>query len=118
MIILADEPIASLDPTSAHRIMEILQTLNRESGITVVVSLHQVEYAKKYCSRAVALNRGKISYDGPTSGLSLQLMQDIYGGDLEDFQDNAPSVEDVPQNQAYRRLEARPWGVDSASSLS
>jgi phosphonate transport system ATP-binding protein len=84
-IILADEPIASLDPESSRRIMEILQKLNRENGLTIVVSLHQVDYAKKYCQRAVALNSGRICYDGPSEKLSPQLMHEIYGGDLEGF---------------------------------
>jgi phosphonate transport system ATP-binding protein len=117
LIILADEPIASLDPTSSHRVMEILQTLNRESGLTVVVSLHQVEYAKKYCTRAIALNAGKICYDGPSKGLSLELMKDIYGGDLEDFQDKP----EEPLGLQARRLSHLPpslWGGDSPSSLS
>ncbi|MDR0620681.1 MAG: phosphonate ABC transporter ATP-binding protein, partial [Deltaproteobacteria bacterium] len=54
-IILADEPIASLDPESSILVMELLRKLNREEGLTVLVSLHQVDYAIKYCPRAVAL---------------------------------------------------------------
>jgi ABC-type thiamine transport system ATPase subunit len=67
-IILADEPVASLDPVSARRVMEILQTLNREDGLTVIVTLHQVDYALRYCRRVVALKQGKIVYDGPARG--------------------------------------------------
>ncbi|MDR2198656.1 MAG: phosphonate ABC transporter ATP-binding protein [Deltaproteobacteria bacterium] len=77
-VILADEPIASLDPESSRNVMEILSRLNQEDGITVVVSLHQVDFAKKYCSRAVALSSGRIRYDGPTSGLSSCLLKEIY----------------------------------------
>jgi phosphonate transport system ATP-binding protein len=84
-IILADEPIASLDPESAKRVMEILHKLNTEDGLTVVVSLHQVEYAKRYCHRAVALNAGSICYDGPSSMLSEDLMREIYGGSVEEL---------------------------------
>src|SRR5262249_45805287 len=54
-VILADEPIASLDPRAAHRVMNILAAINREDGVTVLVSLHQVDLALAYCSRIIAL---------------------------------------------------------------
>jgi phosphonate transport system ATP-binding protein len=54
-LLLADEPIASLDPVSARRVMDILADMNRRDGITVLISLHQVEYALSYCPRAIAL---------------------------------------------------------------
>jgi phosphonate transport system ATP-binding protein len=78
-IILADEPIASLDPESARRVMESLAGINREDGATVVVSLHQVAYAKKYCSRAVALSSGRVVYDGSSRGLSVETLCTLYG---------------------------------------
>ncbi len=68
-IILADEPVASLDPVSARKVMEILRDLNKTDGLTVVVTLHQVDYALRYCDRVVALKAGKMVYDGPTGGL-------------------------------------------------
>ena len=61
--IVADEPIASLDPGSARRVMDILADLNRSDNITVLVSLHQVEYALRYCTRTIALKHGKIAYE-------------------------------------------------------
>src|SRR5262249_53488794 len=64
-VVLADEPIASLDPESSRRVMEILARINREDRCTVVVSLHQVNVALKYCARTVALRAGRIVYDGP-----------------------------------------------------
>ena len=81
-IILADEPIASLDPASSRRVMEILAQINREDGITVVVSLHQVEYAKLYCSRIVALKDGLVVYDGPSAALTPALLRNLYGAAL------------------------------------
>lgn len=77
--IFADEPIASLDPVSARNVMKLLAELNAEDGITVVVTLHQVDYALKYCRRAVALKAGEIIYDGPTSGLTRDRLIEIYG---------------------------------------
>src|SRR5262245_15650843 len=68
--IVADEPIASLDPSSARRVMDILADFNRQDNITVLVSLHQVEYALRYCPRTIALKAGEIVYDGPSSALT------------------------------------------------
>jgi phosphonate transport system ATP-binding protein len=82
--ILADEPVASLDPVSARRVMEALQELNRKDGMTVVVTLHHVDYALKYCRRVVALQAGKVVYDGPASGLDRKLLIDIYGPEIDD----------------------------------
>ena len=67
-IILADEPVASLDPVAARKVMESLRDLNQQDGLTVVVTLHQVDYALRYCERVVALKAGKIVYDGPADG--------------------------------------------------
>ena len=90
-IILADEPVASLDPVSARRVMDILRDLNKDDGLTVVVTLHQVDYALRYCDRVVALKAGKVVYDGPASGLERKQLIDIYGPEFEDvFWEGAP----------------------------
>lgn len=82
-VILADEPIASLDPESSRRVMDILAKVNREDGCTVVVSLHQVNVAMRYCARTVALHRGRVVYDGPSSALTPQLLRELYGADAD-----------------------------------
>jgi phosphonate transport system ATP-binding protein len=82
--ILADEPVASLDPVSARRVMEALQELNRKDGLAVVVTLHQVDYALRYCRRVVALQAGRIVYDGPATGLDRKLLIEVYGPEIED----------------------------------
>ncbi|MCY1539191.1 Phosphate-import ATP-binding protein PhnC [compost metagenome] len=82
-VILADEPIASLDPESARKVMEILADINHQDGKTVVVTLHQVDYAMRYCQRAVALKGGRIHFDGPTAGLNPNFLNDLYGADLD-----------------------------------
>jgi phosphonate transport system ATP-binding protein len=64
--------------------MEILLKLNREEGITVVVSLHQVDFARRYCPRAVALASGRILYDGPSKNLSSALLREIYHSESKD----------------------------------
>jgi len=68
-IILADEPIASLDPRNSRTVMESLRTVNRE-GITVLVNLHDLATAREYCDRIVALNAGRLVFDGPPEELT------------------------------------------------
>jgi phosphonate transport system ATP-binding protein len=90
-IVLADEPVASLDPVSARRVMEILKDLNAADGLTVIVTLHQVDYALRYCRRVIALKAGRIVYDGPPEGLDRPALIDIYGPEFEDvFWEGAP----------------------------
>ena len=90
-IVLADEPVASLDPVSARKVMDILRDLNLKDGLTVIVTLHQVDYALRYCDRVVALKAGKIVYDGPASGLDQKQLIDIYGPEFDDvFWEGAP----------------------------
>ena len=80
-IILADEPIASLDPVSSKCVMEILKEINEVDGKTVVVTLHQVNYAKSYCQRAVALKKGKLYFDGHANELTEDRLSALYEGD-------------------------------------
>ena len=80
-LLIADEPIASLDPASARRVMDILAEMNRRDGITILISLHQVEYALNYCKRTIALKAGKIVYDGPSDELTPELLSSIYGAE-------------------------------------
>lgn len=84
-IILADEPIASLDPESARRVMQTLADLNREDGTTVMVSLHQVDFAQRFCPRTVALSHGKVVYDGPTAALTPAMLHELYGADAPEL---------------------------------
>ena len=85
--ILADEPVASLDPVSARRVMETLRDLNASDRLTVVVTLHHVEYATRYCRRVVALKAGKVVYDGPAEGLDRELLIEVYGAEIEEAMD-------------------------------
>ena len=82
--VLADEPVASLDPVSARKVMEILVELNQRDGLGVIVTLHQVDYAIRYCDRVIALKAGKVVYDGPSTGLDTTRLIDIYGPEFED----------------------------------
>lgn len=82
-IVLADEPIASLDPEAARRVMQTLADLNTQDGTTVIVSLHQVDVALRFCKRIVALQRGRIVYDGPSNQLSMAMLRELYGADAD-----------------------------------
>jgi phosphonate transport system ATP-binding protein len=84
-IVLADEPIASLDPESSRRVMEILSAINREDRCTVLVSLHQVNVALKYCPRTVALCDGRVVYDGPSAQLTPALLRGLYGAEADEI---------------------------------
>lgn len=84
-IILADEPIASLDPESSRKVMESLARIHREDGKTVVVSLHQVDYALKYCPRTLALKDGMKHYDGASRDLSVDFLRNLYGSNSLDM---------------------------------
>ncbi|MBK8325529.1 MAG: phosphonate ABC transporter ATP-binding protein [Betaproteobacteria bacterium] len=94
-IILADEPIASLDPESARVVMEILARINREQGITVLVSLHQVQFARRYCVRTVALRLGEVVYDGPSAALEAGMLRKLYGASVEEMLDGTETIDAV-----------------------
>ena len=84
-IILADEPIASLDPESSRKVMDLLVELNRQSGITVVTSLHQIQVVRSYCDRAIALKAGNVRFDGATVELNNEKLEAIYGSAADEL---------------------------------
>lgn len=77
-IILADEPVASLDPSRAEDILGMLTTLAREENQTVIASLHSVEYAKKYFTRLIALKDGQLFFDLPADSVTDEQLQELY----------------------------------------
>ena len=101
--ILADEPIASLDPASARRVMETLSDINRTEGTAVLVSLHQVEYARRYCKRTIAMRDGRIVFDGPSHELTTAFLREIYGEASEEL--ILPDAEDFAET--YETAEQR-----------
>ncbi|APW47709.1 phosphonate ABC transporter ATP-binding protein [Rhodoferax antarcticus] len=104
-VVLADEPIASLDPESSRKVMDILARINREDRCTVVVSLHQVNVAIKYCPRTIALHQGRVVYDGPSVGLTPAVLRELYGADADDILslgDHISSLEDKAKPVPHR----------------
>jgi phosphonate transport system ATP-binding protein len=82
-IILADEPVASLDPVLAHSIMQYLEQINQEDGAMVICSLHFLDLVHRYADRAIALNEGKLMFDGPPEEIDDAKFKDIYGKEAE-----------------------------------
>ena len=78
-LVLADEPMSSLDPALAHTVMELLRRINREDGITVVASLHVLELAQAYGRRIIGLHQGRVVYDGPPGSLDEAATARIFG---------------------------------------
>ena len=82
-LILADEPVASLDPVLAHSIMKHLEDINKKDGVTVLCSLHFLDLVHRYADRVVALNGGKLVFEGFPKEIDDQKFKDIYGRDAE-----------------------------------
>ena len=82
-VLLADEPIASLDPESSRNVMETLRDLNQKDGLTVLVTLHQVDYALSFCPRTIALKHGRVVYDGPSAELTPAFLKRLYGTECD-----------------------------------
>ena len=80
-LMLADEPVASLDPATSHSVMRYLEEINRADGITVICSLHFLSLARRYGTRVIALKAGKIAFDGPPRDIDERRFRDIYGED-------------------------------------
>jgi phosphonate transport system ATP-binding protein len=78
--------------------MDILAQIHREDKITIVVSLHQVEYAISYCPRTIALRQGRIVYDGPSSALTPSFLKEIYGSETEEL--FSPAIDKAMRHQS------------------
>ncbi|NDG48931.1 MAG: phosphonate ABC transporter ATP-binding protein [Rhodospirillales bacterium] len=84
-ILLADEPIASLDPQNARVVMEALRQVNRQDGLTVLVNLHHLDTARAYCDRIIAMHSGRVMFDGVPAELTAERVAQIYGVSEAEF---------------------------------
>lgn len=82
-IILADEPVASLDPVLAHSIMQYLESINKEDGVMILCSLHFLDLVHRYADRAIALNEGVLMFDGAPQDIDDDKFKEIYGKEAE-----------------------------------
>jgi phosphonate transport system ATP-binding protein len=78
-VILADEPVASLDPKIARQVLRYLKDISQQLGISVICNLHQIDFAREYAQRIVGLSQGKKIFDGPPSALTHEVLDKIYG---------------------------------------
>jgi len=109
-IILADEPIASLDPMNAQIVMDALRRIHDEDGRMVIANLHTLDTARRYCDRVIGMRQGRVVFDGTPDQLTTGVARDIYGADAS-FSEAATSTSidalDAPARQrALREAEA------------
>ena len=106
-LMLADEPVASLDPATSHSVMKYLEELNRKDGITVICSLHFLSLARRYGTRVIALKGGRIAFDGKPAAIDERKFKEIYGEDAEEVEiglDRSPAQPMSPNDAALRAL--------------
>ena len=99
-VVLADEPVASLDLANGRLVMETLRRIARGAGLTVVATLHHVDYARRYADRVLALKDGRVVFDGPPHALSDAALFEIFGVVPEDLADDVAAGADVVLEQA------------------
>jgi phosphonate transport system ATP-binding protein len=104
-IILADEPIASLDPMNAQVVMEALRRIHEEDGRMVIANLHTLDTARRYCDRVIGMRDGRVVFDGTPAQLTTGVARDIYGADAR-FSEEATStsIEALERSEAAARL--------------
>ncbi len=83
-IILADEPVASLDPLTTKQVMDDLKRINQELGITIIINLHFVDLAREYGTRIIGLRDGQLVFDGPVERATDEAFNEIYGRSIQD----------------------------------
>lgn len=83
-VILADEPVASLDPPTSHVVMKDLKKINKEDGITTLINLHFIDMAMEYADRIIGMREGEVVFDGPASEVSEKTFEEIYGRPIKE----------------------------------
>ena len=111
-IILADEPVASLDPVTAKQVMDDFKRINRETGMTVLINIHHVDLALRYCTRVVGIRAGEIVYDGPTEQVTQEVLDAIYMGGTDD--ENPADLSEVLPADAMAQVGANSAGTSKA----
>ncbi len=81
-IILADEPVAALDPITAKQVMDDFKKINKEMNMSILINIHHVELALEYTDRIIGIRAGKIVYDGPSKEVTQEILNEIYAGNL------------------------------------
>ncbi|MEL7136264.1 MAG: phosphonate ABC transporter ATP-binding protein [Pseudomonadota bacterium] len=99
-VLLADEPVASLDPRNTHAVMSTLSEINSDRGITVLVNLHSIDIAKQYCDRVIGLRDGSLVFDAPVNELTDSALHTIYDGeDIEEALAPVPPTDEFSPSE-------------------
>jgi phosphonate transport system ATP-binding protein len=91
-IILADEPIASLDPRNTRIVMDALLRINKHFGITVICNLHSLDLARTYCDRLIGMSAGRIVFDGAPAALTDSIARELYDLEAGEVMDRTPDL--------------------------
>ncbi len=105
-LMLADEPVASLDPATSHSVMKYLEEINKKDGITVICSLHFLSLARRYGTRVVALKDGKVAFDGKPAEIDERRFKEIYGQDAVEVEIGPERSEPQPMSATEAALRA------------
>jgi phosphonate transport system ATP-binding protein len=117
-ILLADEPIASLDPRNAQVVMDSLRDINRNDGITVITNLHTLDTARNYCERIIGMQGGCVVFDGSPDELTTDVARRIYGADgLEEAFSEAMTSTSLDPVKKARRKRKEAADVVAANQL-
>jgi len=85
-VLLADEPVASLDPATSHSVMKYLKQLNTDYGMTIICNLHFLSLVRTYGTRVVALKQGKLIFQGKPEEITQEWFKEIYGEEAEEVE--------------------------------
>jgi phosphonate transport system ATP-binding protein len=105
-LMLADEPVASLDPATSHSVMKYLEEINKADGITVICSLHFLSLARRYGTRVVALKDGRVAFDGKPVDIDEKRFKDIYGQDAVEVEIGPEKSQPQPMSRTEAALRA------------
>ena len=115
-IILADEPIASLDPRNTKAVMDALKTINQDYGITVLCNLHSLDIAREYCDRLVGLTAGEVVFDGAPAQLTEPFVRQLYGVEASQISDTEMPITETVVHAEFEPAVAMGKFVDNLRS--
>ena len=116
-LMLADEPVASLDPATSHSVMKYLEEINKKDGITVICSLHFLSLARRYGSRVIALKGGKIAFDGKPQMIDERRFKEIYGEDAVEVEIGLGRSYEEPQGMSSKDAALMAMADDTMHGL-
>jgi phosphonate transport system ATP-binding protein len=116
-LMLADEPVASLDPATSHSVMKYLEELNKKDGITVICSLHFLSLARRYGTRVIALKDGMVAFDGRPAEIDERRFKEIYGEDAIEVEIGPERSEAQPMSATEAAMRAEADAADHGIGL-